>query len=337
MVWNAQAGRFIRDLLPEASSAEVCFSPDNQWLVAGMKHEYRFWQVENWKASLVVPRNSGRPSGPSAFSPDSRMVAVETAPARVRLLDPATGDEFATLEDPHMHRPNWMSFTPDGTQLVIAADNRVIHVWDLRSLRAQLADFGLDWNLPPFEEPPPREKPVPQEITVELTPDFCCLRGVSHIRRKEFELAISLFQEALKRDADHAGACNNLAWIYATGPLEFRNPAKALPLAQKAVARIKDKKWMALRTLGVVYYRLEQWQKAIHTLEDSGKSNSAGPSACDLFFIAMSNHRLGKSGEARKWYDRAIQARKYAQPEEIEELNTIHTEANIVLSQPADR
>jgi len=40
-----------------------------------------------------------------------------------------------------------MAFTPDGSQLVVPDDARghLLHVWDLRVFRRQLAEIGLDW------------------------------------------------------------------------------------------------------------------------------------------------------------------------------------------------
>jgi hypothetical protein len=31
----------------------------------------------------------------------------------------------------------------------VATENYVIHLWDLRGLRTQLAKLGLDWDSPP--------------------------------------------------------------------------------------------------------------------------------------------------------------------------------------------
>jgi hypothetical protein len=51
-----------------------------------------------------------------------------------------------------------MSFTPDGTQLVVAARYAgAIHRWDLRAIRARLKTMNLDWDWPEFSAPLPVE------------------------------------------------------------------------------------------------------------------------------------------------------------------------------------
>ena len=43
------------------------------------------------------------------------------------------------------------SVTPDGTRLIArSADSRGFYVWDLRLIRGQLQQLGMDWELPEF-------------------------------------------------------------------------------------------------------------------------------------------------------------------------------------------
>jgi len=77
------------------------------------------------------------------------------------LLDPNTGQEYARLEDPNQDRASGLTFTPDGTQLIATNnDTRSIHVWDLRVIRRQLAEMGLDWISPAYL-PVSSEAPTP--------------------------------------------------------------------------------------------------------------------------------------------------------------------------------
>jgi tetratricopeptide (TPR) repeat protein len=325
--------------LAEATAFDsVCFSPDGKWLASGYKiatsrQAYIFWHVPTWNPGLVVYGNV-LGEAPIAFSPDGRMVALETAPAQVRLLNPASGEEFATLEDPHMHRPRWMAITPDGTRLIISSMSPPnIHVWDLRLLRDQLAEAGLDWNLPPFPTAASRDAPVPCEIAVELSPDLYELRGSSHFRRKEFDEARADFREALKRDSKHADASNSLAWLYATGPREMWHPAEALPLALQAVkAQPNNRNYQ--NTLGVVYYRLGRWDDAVGILQPLAQAKDRGQAAAwDLYFLAMSYQRLGKPSEASACYQKAlhIQGTASLTSDAAAELEQFRAEAEFVL------
>jgi hypothetical protein len=333
-IWDARTGRPERDLAPGEEGTTVAFSPDGRWLVAGLATTYQFWCVPDWEPALAVP---GCPRDTTiAFSPDGRMVALETAPARIRLLDPTTGQEFATLDDPHRHRPYWQQFSPDGTRLIVSASlPGALHVWDLRHLRSCLAASGLDWDLPPYSDAAPRPT-EPCKIQLELTADFRYLKGAYHLLYKEFPQAICAFQETLAKDPHHANACNDLAWLYVMGPLELRDPAKALPLAEQAVRR--ESQPQTLNTLGVVHYRLGRWREAIDYLNRSAKGHAgAGLEAWDLFFLAMCYQGQGNRVQARTTYDRAVAARARLPrllPASRAELDEIQNEAAIMLAQP---
>jgi len=56
-----------------------------------------------------------------------------------------------------------MGFTPDGTQLVVAARYAgAIHRWDLRAIRARLKTMKLDWDWPEFPAPTPADSMLSQ-------------------------------------------------------------------------------------------------------------------------------------------------------------------------------
>jgi hypothetical protein len=51
----------------------------------------------------------------------------------------------------HGDRSNMISFTHDGTRLVVLSTYAsAIHVWDLRAIRSRLKSMGLDWDWPEF-------------------------------------------------------------------------------------------------------------------------------------------------------------------------------------------
>jgi hypothetical protein len=58
-------------------------------------------------------------------------------------------------------------FSPDGIRLVtVSQGGSSIHVWDLRAIHRQLAERGLDGDLPPY--PPPAANTPPFEIHLHL-------------------------------------------------------------------------------------------------------------------------------------------------------------------------
>jgi tetratricopeptide (TPR) repeat protein/thiol-disulfide isomerase/thioredoxin len=134
----------------------VYFTPDSRALVISRDDEYSFWDVDTLQPIRRLRRDVADYPGYVAFSPDGRLMALEMAPAVIHLKEVATGRTVARLEDPHGDRAKWLGFTPDGTQLVVAATYaRAIHIWDLRAIRRQLKALRLDWSWPEF---PPAAK-----------------------------------------------------------------------------------------------------------------------------------------------------------------------------------
>jgi WD40 repeat protein len=149
-LWNVQTGQMAREWTTPGAS-HIGFTPDSREVVRMLNEECGFWSVETFQRVRRVPRNASAYPTPAAFSPDEKLVAVEVTPGVIQLTELATGRLVATLTDPFGDRATWMSFTPDGTQLVTAAAySRAIHVWDLRRIRARLKTMGLDWKWPEF-------------------------------------------------------------------------------------------------------------------------------------------------------------------------------------------
>jgi Tfp pilus assembly protein PilF len=81
------------------------------------------------------------------------------------------------------------------------------------------------------------------------------------------------------------------------------NPARAVALAEEAVAREPEKSayW---NTLGMARYRAGKWAEAEATLQKSVELHGQGGIPADWFFLAMACWRQEKRDEARAWYDK---------------------------------
>jgi WD40 repeat protein len=106
------------------------------------------------------------PGTGAVFAPDSKLTAIPTSTG-LRLLDTASGREIATLEDPNLDSINQVLFAPDGTQLITINVDKGIHVWDLRLIRRELKELGLDWHWPEFP-PATAARPLVQPVSVEI-------------------------------------------------------------------------------------------------------------------------------------------------------------------------
>jgi WD40 repeat protein len=145
-VWDWLNGELVHTIsIP--TWASVAFSPDGRWLVtSGI--ERGLWDVRSWEP---VARFQDPPStshfGQFVFSPDSKLMVVRVAPDTIELIDMEHLEPIAHLRCPTPITLNALAFTPDGSRLIFPNETpgHLLHVWDLRVLRRQLAEIGLDW------------------------------------------------------------------------------------------------------------------------------------------------------------------------------------------------
>ena len=140
--------------------------------------------------------------------------------------------------------------------------------------------------------------------------------GDSKQAAAEFSRAVEGYRKVLSC-CDHGLALNDLAWLRATCPLpEFRDPQEAVTLAEKAVKVIKQRtipgcplgnseRGNAMNTLGVAYYRAENYKAAVDYLQQSVNLRSGGD-VNDWFFLAMAYCKLGDRTKAMQWYQQGI-------------------------------
>src|SRR5205814_2297019 len=121
-------------------------------------------------------------------------------------------------------------------------DSQSIHVWDLRTIREQLAKMDLDWDPTPYS-PPAEDAGQPLRIEVDLG-DLAALiqaqdsrrQGDGHLRSRQWDKAIAAYSKAIELEPKCAGAHNNLAWLLAMCPdVTVRDSGRAVELARKAV------------------------------------------------------------------------------------------------------
>jgi WD40 repeat protein len=135
-VWDADGGGLVRDF-PSQPHTCAWFTPDGQWLMCDTG---RRWNSQSWLEGITVP------PGVSCCTPDGKRLAVAGI-GFVRLLDFATGREFAQLSDPCRESMSSLVFSADGSLLVgLNQEGDCVRIWDLRKVREGLVKIGLDWD-----------------------------------------------------------------------------------------------------------------------------------------------------------------------------------------------
>jgi WD40 repeat protein/Tfp pilus assembly protein PilF len=331
VVWDSRTGTQVwqRSL----TRPNAAFSPDGRLLATCSREKgVHFWDVPSWQPRLFVPTKEPG-NFAMAFNPQGTLLAVAEQFLGIRLIAPATGRDFATLEPPDDPQSGCIAFSPDGGQLAAATGNHTIHLWDLRLIRQELAELGLDWGLPPY--PPAEDHRRPVRLEVRLDAPLLERRARYWQQNHNPAQAVADLQRSLELDPERASACNTLAWLYVTGPVELRAPDKALPLAQKAVQKA-PKTSTYLNTLGVVYCRLDQYPQAVDALERSLRQGQGQYAAFDLFFLAMCHAHLGEPAKAQDCYQRArdwVHERQgQLSVEERHELSAFQEEAAALLA-----
>lgn len=306
IVWNGETGKKIAELPVSAGNARI--SPDVKWLCTNTG-SVRLWKIGQWNESQQVTQSMGQ----GLFSPDSQILAIEDL-SRIRLISTKTGNEVATLSAPGKTRLVVQAFTPDGEQIITCGeDTGALHIFDLREIRLQLTELGLDWDAPSFPPRTSREQASPLlPFTVDLSsfnnlPEAKALNQTAqkHFRAGEVYQALEEWREAIRLLPENARAHNQIAWVLSTGPEELRDSSQAVEFATRAV-QLEPQNTDYLNTLGVALYRGGQWRAAIERLSECVQLCSE-PESHDTFFLAMAHWQLGELESSRKWLTQAVQ------------------------------
>ncbi len=147
-LWNIESSELVKDWVVGLET-RVAFTPDSRELILERGSEFQFLKIGMLETTRRLPREIGLYPGTVAFSPDGELMAMEIAPAVIHVKEVSTGRTVAQLEDPFRDRSNLISFTHEGTRLIVlSAFNSAIHVWDLRAIRSRLKSMELDVDRP---------------------------------------------------------------------------------------------------------------------------------------------------------------------------------------------
>jgi WD40 repeat protein len=157
---------------PPAGERFLCFTADSRCLVTTPSGQMRFhfWQIGTWQPDSTstntkkLVRQGASPDGTLFLWRDSGALPP-------KLINTHTEKVLATLEPPRDIGYVVGQFSPDGEKVVVGSGNHTMHLWDLREIRRELAELGLDWDLPPY---PPKvlhgARPIRVRVTAKPVP-----------------------------------------------------------------------------------------------------------------------------------------------------------------------
>jgi len=151
-VYDADTGELVRELQVKGSAC-VSFSPDGSWLAAASQAGVTLWKTGSWERSeKAIGSDQVVESTPIAFSADGLLLATAKANCEVRVFKFPSCEPVATLKTQTGSGAAVSSicFSPNGCELAAIEWNGQLDLWDLRSIRRELKNMGLDWKLPPL-------------------------------------------------------------------------------------------------------------------------------------------------------------------------------------------
>jgi len=320
-IWDSATGKEQFSLRGHALEVtSVAFSPDGKRLASGGNDNMaKIWDIAG-KELFALKGHVGWVSS-VAFSPDGQRLATASTDETVKIWDTATGNELFSLKG-HAGRVSCVVFSPDGHRLASANSDGSIHLWETNvSTEIQRRRVITQMVADLFKR---------LLLRVDVVERLRTLPGTDPSRRQE---AICLAQT----HPEEPTALNERAWELVKLPNgEMSNYRAALRYSEEG-CQLEPENGLSLNTLGVAYYRVGNFEKAIATLLRSHEANKSvvwGSLPADVAFLAMTQHQLGHATEAQAVLSRLRERMKDPRWAKDDEAQGFLREAEALLAKP---
>ncbi len=144
-IWDRRTGKLLRDVWPEASSAQSTFASDNRTLLIAESRRFRLMDVTTAETLWEHARTDASDApGAYAFCPTGQLFAVTPASREIHLFDRKTLQRLAVLAPTDRATTGPLKFSPDGRHL-LHATGQTVELWDLKLVRQKLQQCHVDW------------------------------------------------------------------------------------------------------------------------------------------------------------------------------------------------
>jgi WD40 repeat protein/tRNA A-37 threonylcarbamoyl transferase component Bud32/tetratricopeptide (TPR) repeat protein len=182
-----------------------------------------------------------------------------------------------------------------------AAKQAFEKAWALKDTLAAVEQAHLCAELGQWEEAAKRFAALPEPADVE--PQWWRETALLHLQLDAANYS-RLCTRLLARFGTKASAsaASGLAWMCGLGP-------RAVPDLTPVLAQVRAQAgdWYGDRLRGGLLYRAGKYEEAVAELTRAFRHHGEGGSPSTCLFLAMAQHRLGKTDEARRWLERAEQ------------------------------
>ena len=136
--------------------------------------------------------------------------------------------------------------------------------------------------------------------------------GAIYDKMGDIEKMVAQMKEVLRLDPEHADALNYLGYSYADRGILLE---EALKLVQKAMT-LKPNMGYITDSLGWVYFKLGDYQRAVNELEKANQLTPDDPIITE--HLADSYYKLNRIGKALEFYEKALKLEP--KPDQMERL-----------------
>ena len=276
-------------------------SRDSKYFVSSSLHQLQFWNPQTWQPLDAMPLDAPVVGANAMFHPLESLMAVRLMPSRLGLIDPATRNVIARVDELQDYWNTGNAFSPDGEYFTeLSGDPCGARVWNLGRMRRMLARHGLDWGQ--SESAGTKNSTTPPSADATARPMVVRLEVIDAVQPGPGDSLRSARDELQAAPADPR-LQNMVAWRLLMAPIGLRSNTEALELARLCNAAVPDSA-ANRNTLGLACYRNGLHAEAEQLLLKNLRTSRHEDLTLDLIILSMIawiNHQPAASDSFITW------------------------------------